>query len=204
MQTYGVFFIKVPKNIQLCSIKYSGLLYTLDVSQSCVKCCVKQLHGPGFEKTKMPENIALNLALPRLKASSTQNMLSILAQDIAAATTTPLSVISDGLTIAARAQAGIGRGVALWHLSAPAIKRTHTTLATLETALEIETTDHTPVDIVCILMTPPSAKPLHLSALAQIARLLKNQELCDKMRETSDADVMKSLFANPEGWLRAA
>ena len=152
----------------------------------------------------MPENIALNLALPNLRGSSTQNALDILAQDIAAATTTPLSTITDGLTIAARAQAGIGRGVALWHLSSPSIKRQHVTLATFETALEIETADHTPIDMVCVLMTPPSAKPLHLSALAQIARILKNRELCDKMHETGDADVMKSLFANPEGWLRAA
>ena len=54
--------------------------------------------------------------------------------------------------------------------------------------------DDQPVDLVFLLLAPEGAGADHLKALAGVSRLLRNQAVCEKLRATSDPQVLYALL----------
>ncbi len=153
----------------------------------------------------MPYSINIDVALPQIKATNILQAFKILACEMSNHAGASEDFLLESL-ITREAQGGsaIGKGIAIPHLQTRAIPRRFVALATLERPIHLDSPDGEAVDLICLLLSPDSDGPIHLRGLSRISRLLRNEELCDVLRETNDPDSMKALFVNPDGWLMAA
>ena len=91
---------------------------------------------------------------------------------------------------------GVGEGVAIPHAKQASLGRIFGVFARLEKPIEFEATDGVPVDIIFALIAPESAGADHLTALAQVARSLRNEQLLGELRKTRDAAGIFSLLVS--------
>ncbi len=81
---------------------------------------------------------------------------------------------------------GLGAGVAIPHAIVPVLSRPFGILARLERALDFAAIDEKPVDIVFLLLLPRSSGSEQLTALAAVARELRNPAIVLKLRKARD------------------
>jgi nitrogen PTS system EIIA component len=98
---------------------------------------------------------------------------------------------------------GIGNGIAIPHGKLDRLERLFGVFARLERPIDFESLDGQPVDLVFLLLAPEGAGADHLKALARIARLLRNAEIAQKLRESRDGEalyaVLTASYASGEG-----
>lgn len=89
---------------------------------------------------------------------------------------------------------GVGYGVAIPHGKLPGLKRLYGFFARLASPIDFEAVDDQPVDLVFLLLAPETAGADHLKALARISRLLRDREICEKLRGSDSADALYALL----------
>ncbi len=87
---------------------------------------------------------------------------------------------------------GVGNGIAIPHGKLAEIDRLYGVFARLERAVDFDSIDDEPVDLIFLLLAPETAGADHLKALAQVSRLLRDKDVCEKLRGT---DAPEALFA---------
>ena len=92
---------------------------------------------------------------------------------------------------------GIGNGIAIPHARFSEIDRLYGVFARLEKPIDFEAVDDQPVDLVFLLLAPESAGADHLKALARISRLLRDKNVCDKLRGSDNRDAIYALLTEP-------
>lgn len=92
---------------------------------------------------------------------------------------------------------GVGYGVAIPHGKLPTLDKLFGMFARLERPIDFEAMDGQPVDLMFLLLAPEGAGADHLKALARIARLLRDQDLANKLRASRDAEAIYSVLALP-------
>ncbi len=92
----------------------------------------------------------------------------------------------------------IGNGIAIPHAKFKNIKGLVGLFARLEKPVAFDAIDETPVDLVFVLLAPEGAGADHLKGLAQIARVLREQERIKKLRSTLDADLIYTILCEPQ------
>ncbi|MDP9128462.1 MAG: PTS IIA-like nitrogen regulatory protein PtsN [Pseudomonadota bacterium] len=81
---------------------------------------------------------------------------------------------------------GIGQGLAIPHGRLPDMQEVQGFFARLAEPVPFEAVDNAPVDMVFLLLAPESAGADHLHALATVSRLLRDQNLCARLRSAPD------------------
>ncbi len=89
---------------------------------------------------------------------------------------------------------GVGYGVALPHAKLEGLNTVSAVFARLETPLDYESIDEQPVDLVVLLLAPANANRDHLKALAQISRLLRREDIRDKLRAAPNKEALHVLL----------
>jgi PTS system nitrogen regulatory IIA component len=90
---------------------------------------------------------------------------------------------------------GVGNGIAIPHGKLARLERLFGVFARLERPIDFEALDGQPVDLVFLLLAPEGAGADHLKALARIARLLRDSEVAQKLRESRDAEALYAVLA---------
>ncbi len=90
---------------------------------------------------------------------------------------------------------GVGHGIAIPHAKLAGLRHLHALFARLEHPVDFEAVDEDPVDLVFLLLAPSSEGADHLKALARVSRLLRDEEMCAKLRGSEGADAMYALLA---------
>jgi PTS system nitrogen regulatory IIA component len=94
---------------------------------------------------------------------------------------------------------GVGNGVAIPHARVEGIKQIRGAFARLVSPAPFEAVDDAPVDLVFLLLAPDEESSDHLKALAKVSRLLRRQEVREKLRSaTSKAAIHALLTGNGE------
>ncbi|MCK5720592.1 MAG: PTS IIA-like nitrogen regulatory protein PtsN [Thiomargarita sp.] len=81
---------------------------------------------------------------------------------------------------------GLGRGIAIPHAR---VAQCHVTLAAflhLEKGINFEGIDNQPVDLLFALVVPEKSTEEHLKILSQLATMFRDNEFCEKLRNTDD------------------
>ncbi len=91
---------------------------------------------------------------------------------------------------------GFGRGVAIPHARIDGINRPVAALLKLESAVEFESADGMPVDLVIGLLSPSNAGATHLHALAAISRMVRDEDTHQALIEASDNETLFALLTN--------
>lgn len=89
----------------------------------------------------------------------------------------------------------VGNGVAIPHGKLPKLGRLFGLFARLEKPIDFEALDGQPVDLMFLLLAPEGAGADHLKALARVARLLRDQTVAAKLRESHTADALYAALA---------
>lgn len=82
---------------------------------------------------------------------------------------------------------GIGGGVAIPHTSLPDLEKPFGIFARLSKPINFESVDGDPVDLIFVLLTPASNRPLHVNALASVSRQIRSSKVLDAIRRARDA-----------------
>ena len=132
-----------------------------------------------------------------VKAKNKRNLLQELAEFAASVTKISDRTIFD--TILERenlGSTGFGGGLALPHGRLAELDRVYVFCAKLSTPIDFESIDNKPVDVVFLLLSPESSGADHLTALAQVSRILKNNGLINKIREAQSTEEIHALLNN--------
>lgn len=147
----------------------------------------------------LAELIAPNAVIAALKANSKKQALQLLAQKAADVTGLKEGVILEGLLERERlGSTGVGNGIAIPHAKLTGIDRLYGVFARLDHAVDFDSIDDHPVDLVCLLIAPEGAGADHLKALARVSRLLRDKGTCEKLRGATDADALYALLLDSE------
>jgi len=122
-----------------------------------------------------------------LKAGSKRQVLRALADRAAEAHGLDAAPVLDALLEREKlGTTGIGDGLAIPHAKLPGVNKLVGVFARLQTPVSFEALDDEPVDLVFLLLAPTEAAADHLKALAWVARVFRNDELCAALREAAD------------------
>ncbi|MFQ5618871.1 MAG: PTS IIA-like nitrogen regulatory protein PtsN [Rhodospirillales bacterium] len=141
------------------------------------------------------ELISAESVIPNLRASSKKQALQDLARRAAEITGLHERAIFDVLMERERlGTTGVGNGIAIPHGKMANLDRLYGLFARLERAVDFQSIDEQPVDLIFLLLAPESAGADHLKALARVSRLLRDGSVCEKLRGTSDAEALFALL----------
>ncbi|MCD6533589.1 MAG: PTS sugar transporter subunit IIA [Deltaproteobacteria bacterium] len=82
---------------------------------------------------------------------------------------------------------GIGNGIAIPHGKMAELEKIIVLFARSREGVEFASVDGQPAHLFFLLLAPENSAGTHLKILAQISRMLKNREFCDKLLNASDA-----------------
>ena len=82
---------------------------------------------------------------------------------------------------------GVGNGVALPHARIEGLDHVMAGFARLSDAMDFDSVDGRPVDLVAFLLAPADAAGAHLRALARVSRQLRREENRARLRSAPDA-----------------
>jgi len=91
---------------------------------------------------------------------------------------------------------GIGNGVALPHGRITGLDKVIGIFLQLQTALDFDAIDHLPVNLVFAILVPEDATEEHLKLLASLASVFRDDDTRQKLLETSDSSLIRSIFNN--------
>ncbi len=139
--------------------------------------------------------------IPNLKASSKKQALQELARKASSLTGLAQREVFDVLLERERlGTTGVGGGIAIPHGKIPNLQHLHGLFARADRAINFDSIDDRPVDLIFLLLAPESAGADHLKALARISRLLRDSSICEKIRGCRSRDAIYALLtqASPD------
>ena len=145
-----------------------------------------------------PELVSPNAIIPALKVNGKKQALQEIAAKAAALTgQSDRAILEILLQREKLGSTGVGNGVAIPHGKLAKLGQVFGLFARLERAVDFEALDGQPVDLIFVLLAPEGAGADHLKALARIARMLRDQDLANKLRDARDAEAIYAVLAMP-------
>lgn len=107
------------------------------------------------------------------------------------------ALITDSLFARERlGSTGLGHGVAIPHGRIKGLKAPMAAVFQLATPIGFDAPDEQAVDMLIFLLVPEAATQKHLEILSEIAELLSDSTLREKLKTTTDASVLHQLIAS--------
>lgn len=88
---------------------------------------------------------------------------------------------------------GIGAGIAIPHCRVPLCSDIVGMLITLKEAIDFDSIDNSPVDIIFVLIVPEQKTDEHIKTLAGLARLFSDEDFCYTLRSTQDSEDLYNI-----------
>lgn len=134
-----------------------------------------------------------------LKATSKKQALQEIASYAAAQLNLEDRSILDVLLERERlGSTGVGGGVAVPHGKLIRLNKLYLLFARLATPVPFDSADGRPVDLMFLLLTPENAGGDHLTALAKVSRLLRDEKMCSLLRGSENAEAIYSAILEHE------
>lgn len=147
---------------------------------------------------ELAEILAKHAVLFCTDVTTKRQLFEVLAQKAAETTGLPRADILDALTSREEiGSTGLGNGIAIPHGKMGGLKGVTAVFARLETAIDFDSVDDQPVDLVMMLLAPVGSGADHLKALSRVARLLRTDSIVDQLRSTEDPAELYAILASP-------
>ena len=144
---------------------------------------------------KISDIMSVDSVLLSVKAKNKRQLLQELSQFAAGITKVNDRTIFDALLERENlGSTGFGNGTALPHGRLPELDKVYVFFARLATPVDFDSIDGKPVDALFLLLSPESSGADHLTALAQVSRLLKDSVMVDKLRDATDKEEVYALL----------
>ena len=89
---------------------------------------------------------------------------------------------------------GMGNGIAIPHARIDNISSIKGMFIRLEKPINFDSIDKQKVDLIFAILAPINSGVDHLKALAKVSRLLRDQNICSKLRSTADITALHSIL----------
>ena len=130
-----------------------------------------------------------------LKAQSKKQLLQELAARTHSLTALPERRVFETLIERERlGTTGVGSGIAIPHGRMAEVTAITGLFVRLDAPIEYEAVDGQPVDLVFMLLAPKNAGADHLKALARVSRLLRDKQVCEKLRAAASAEALYAIL----------
>ena len=107
------------------------------------------------------------------------------------------SLVTDSLFARERlGSTGLGHGVAIPHGRIKGLKQPMAAVFQLQSPIPCDAPDEAPVGLMICLLVPEAATQKHLEILSEIAEILSESELRERMKTAPDAPALYALIAN--------
>ncbi len=93
---------------------------------------------------------------------------------------------------------GIGNGLAIPHGKARSVDRMAAAVAVIPEGIDFESEDGQPVYLIVLFVSPEQATTLHVRALANLSRLLKEETVRTSLREAKSPEGFLSTLLSAE------
>ncbi|MGZ3377323.1 MAG: PTS sugar transporter subunit IIA [Phenylobacterium sp.] len=132
----------------------------------------------------------------RVSAANKRKALAVIAEIAARNFGLDAGDVLDALTEREQAgSTGVGHGVAAPHARVEGLTRLRGVFVRLEHAVDFDSVDDQPVDLIFALFAPKEATGVeHLRALARVSRLLRQSELRQQLRQARTTDAIHALL----------
>ena len=90
---------------------------------------------------------------------------------------------------------GLGHGVAIPHGRIKGLKQPQAAVVRLQQPIGFDAPDDEPVSLLIFLLVPEAATQRHLEILSEIAEMLSDRELREKLKTESDAAAVHRLIS---------
>lgn len=129
-------------------------------------------------------------------ASSRKQVLQAMSETAAHATGLNSRAIFDAVLQRERlGSTGVGQGVAIPHARLAGVKEVTGFFTRLRTPVDFESIDGQPADLIFMLLAPEDAGADHLKALARVSRMLRREDVRQRLRAAPDADAVYAVLA---------
>lgn len=132
-----------------------------------------------------------------IKAGSKRELLQEMSANIASAINLDERTVFDTLLERENlGSTGFGGGTALPHGRFAGLDKVHAFLCKAAAPISFDAIDGKPVDLIFFLLSPEDSGADHLTALARISRILKDESICAKIRQMTSALEIYALLNN--------
>lgn len=143
----------------------------------------------------METSIPFDLILPSLIAANHKQLISHSAREISKLIGIKERILAERLLEREKeSPSAIGDGIAITHLHISGLKNSVNVLLRLRNPIPMNAADKQDVDIVCYLLTPEREGTAYLRNLARLSRLLRNADICHKLRTVEDEKSMRAVL----------
>jgi nitrogen PTS system EIIA component len=157
-----------------------------------------RLQFPDSTSMALSDLVAPHAVIPALKVGGKKQLIQELAARAATLTGQNERMIFDSLMQRERlGSTAVGNGIAIPHCKLPKLTRIFGLFARLDRPIDFDALDGRPVDLIFLLLAPETAGADHLKALARVARLLRDEEIATRLRESRDAEALYAVLAMP-------
>ena len=137
------------------------------------------------------QNLVLSLNNVSSKKRLFQEIANKMAFDCSSSVETVLTALQDREQLG---PTGMGKGIAIPHARIDRISKIRGIFIKLEKPIDFESMDKQKVDLVFAILAPIDSGVDHLKALAKVSRLLRDQDICSKLRSTEDITALFSIL----------
>ena len=146
---------------------------------------------------KISDILSLSNVLTDVKAGSKRQLLQQLAEVAANTVNADARMVTDSVWERENlGSTGYGNGTAFPHARIDGINKVVTVFARLAMPIEFDAVDGKPVDLVFLLISPENSGADHLTALAALSRVLKDPDVCEKLRHACSKDEIFAILNN--------
>lgn len=139
--------------------------------------------------------LSLDGVIADLRAGSKKQALQMLSDKAASLTGLDEQAIMATLLERERlGTTGVGHGIAIPHGKIKELDRLQALFARLDKPIDFDSVDDQPVDLIFLLLAPEGAGADHLKALARVSRLLRDKDVCQKLRGAQNAEAIYALL----------
>ncbi|WP_339332698.1 PTS IIA-like nitrogen regulatory protein PtsN [uncultured Maricaulis sp.] len=130
-----------------------------------------------------------------LGASSRKQALQAMSELAASLTGQAARTVFDAVLQRERlGSTGVGQGVAIPHARLSGMNEVVGIFARLRTPVDFESIDGRPADLIFMLLAPENAGAEHLKALARVSRLLRREDVRQRLRAAPNADAVYAVL----------
>ncbi|PZQ46804.1 MAG: transcriptional regulator [Micavibrio aeruginosavorus] len=149
--------------------------------------------------TSLPQtSLDFDLVLPSLIAVNQKQLLRSLAQEISGVIGIGERILNDRLVEKEKeSPSAMGEGLSILHLHISGLKQPFSMFARLKNGIPMSAPDNKDVDLVCVLLTPEREGAAYLRTMARISRLLRDAQICVRLRSTQDEKAIRAILEAP-------
>ncbi|MEM9141274.1 MAG: PTS sugar transporter subunit IIA [Pseudomonadota bacterium] len=146
---------------------------------------------------ELAEIVSPEAVLASVKAGGTKQALQEIGRRAADAYGLDCRAVTDGLMARERlGSTAMGEGVAIPHTRVEGLDTIVGVFARLDKPVEFDAADGQGVDLMFALLAPEEAGADHLRALARVSRLMRSEDMRQKLRASDDPVALHALLSD--------